>query len=379
MKYIILKTACLLISIGQLNAQNSLGKTDDSGRIVLNVSLEEEIIDKSVTKIFENRLKRIVSLNGFGGNKSYPRFVITGDVDELTKEVASTTNPLYVLTLNFNFYIGDAIAGTVFSSESIEINGVGRTYQKAYIAAIKKINPKNKIIQNFVTKGKNRIIEYYNSRCDFILTEAKKEANTRKFDSAIYRLTEVPEVCKECFNKSMDLAVQIFSQKIELECEQNIASAKSNIAADNWDLATEKLALITPDLKCYNKAADILKSIENHRCSVNLSKAKGAYAARNYDAAAKFLGSVSSDSGCYESSKSLFNNLVAKTDEIDRRNFSLQYEKYNRDQELKEREMSYKEEKQFELEKLRLKSMRDIGVSYGENQPRTTTRIINPN
>ena len=125
MKNIILKIACLLISLGQLNAQNSLGKTDDSGRIVLNVSLEEEIIDKSVTKIFENRLKSIVSLNGFGGNKSYPRFVITGDVDELTKEVASTTNPLYVLTLNFNLYIGDAIAGTVFSSESIEIKGIG--------------------------------------------------------------------------------------------------------------------------------------------------------------------------------------------------------------------------------------------------------------
>ena len=112
---------------------------------------------------------------------------------------------------------------------------------------------------------------------------------------------------------------------------------------------------------------------------MNLSKARGAYAARNYDLAAKFLGSVSSDSGCYENSKSLFNDLVAKTDEIDRRNFSLEYEKYNRDQELKEREMSYKEEKQFELEKLRLKTMRDIGVSYGENQPRTTTRIINPN
>ena len=379
MRNYLIIAACILLPLGQLYAQNSLGKTDDTGRIVLNVSLEEEMIDKSVTKIFENRLKRIVSLNGFGGNKSYPRFVITGDVDELTKEVASTTNPLYVLTLNFNLYIGDAIAGTIFSSESIEINGVGRSYQKAYIAAIKKINPKNKIIQNFVTQGKNRIIEYYNSRCDFILTEAKKEANTRKFDSAIYKLTEVPEVCKECFDKSMDLATEIFSQKLELECEQNIASAKSNIAADKWNEATEKLALITPDLKCYTKASDILKSIENHRCSVNISKARGAYAARNYQEAAGFLGSVSSDSDCFENSKSLFDDLVAKIDEIDRRNFSLQYEKYNRDQELKERDMSYKEEQQFELQKLRLKTMRDIGVSYGENQPRTTTRIINPN
>ena len=38
-------------------------------------------------------------------------------------------------------------------------------------------------------------------------------ADRKEYDNAISTLTEVPEVCKECYDKSMDLSVKIFKDK----------------------------------------------------------------------------------------------------------------------------------------------------------------------
>lgn len=362
---------CSLFLINISFSQNNLQKADDTGRIIINTYLEENQIIKSAQKIFINKLNQIVTKNGIGGNKSYPRFILTGNIDEIFKEVTSSAPPMYVLTLNINLYIGDAIEGRIFSSESFELKTVGRSYQKAYISAISKIKPKKEEIQNLMINGKNKIIEYYNSQCDFIIKEAIKEASTQNFNSAIYRLTEIPKVCKDCFNRSMDQAIVVFKQKLEFECEKSIANANSEIALKNWKKAASSLSNITPDLNCYLKASTLLNKIENNSCSESLAKAKGAFASRKYSLAGEYLGQVSSESSCHESASDLYNELIKKTDELDKREFELVYEKYNRSQLLKENQG-------FELEKRRIDAIREIGASYGENQPREKVKIIVP-
>ena len=51
MRNYLIIAACILLPLGQLYAQNSLGKTDDTGRIVLNVSLEEEMVLVAINHI----------------------------------------------------------------------------------------------------------------------------------------------------------------------------------------------------------------------------------------------------------------------------------------------------------------------------------------
>jgi hypothetical protein len=60
-------------------------------------------------------------------------------------------------------------------------------------------NPKNKEIILMLDEGKNKIINYYSTQCDFILKQVNTLTEQYHFDEAIYNLMLVPEICKDCY------------------------------------------------------------------------------------------------------------------------------------------------------------------------------------
>jgi hypothetical protein len=161
-------------------------------------------------------------------------------------------------TLEITLYIGDGIEGTLFASHSVTLKGVGENETKAYMAALKNLKTNDPQYQTFIEKGKTKIIEYYNSRCDFIIKEAQSLASQSQYDAAIFKLTSVPEVCADCFNKCMDAVAPIFQQRIDKDCLIRLAAA-NNIWSANQDVnsansAGEVLAFIDPQAACYKDA-----------------------------------------------------------------------------------------------------------------------------
>ena len=77
-------------------------------------------------------------------------------------------------------------------------------------------------------------------------------ADSRKFDEAVFLLNQVPEVTKECYDKSMDLAVEITKRKFEFECQSKIAEAKALIANEDFSGASQILNFFTQDMDCYS-------------------------------------------------------------------------------------------------------------------------------
>ena len=345
------------------NAQNSLGKSDDSARIVLNsyIPTQVEGIPSIAKRHLTNKLNQIATKNGMGGSAYNPRFIITPNVSVLTKDITSTAPPMTALTLEVTFYIGDGISGTLFASESIEVKGVGRSETKAYISAIKQIKPSYPAIKELVNTGKAKIIEYYNSKCDFIIKEALTKADRKEFDDAISSLLAVPEVCKECYDKCQDHAVTVYKNKMENECMEKIQQARTARANNNWDEAAVLLSGILPDVSCYNDAQVILKEVEDHRCSVALGKANGAWSSMNSQDAGYWLSQVSADSKCYKDALVLGNSIKAKLkkDEDKEWSFKLKQQQDNVD-----------------LKKQAIKAVRDVGVAYGRNQPKTVNYNI---
>jgi hypothetical protein len=377
-----------------VKAQNTRGKTNDAGRIVLNTFLGKvEGVPEGALKLLNNKLSQIASGNGMGGSQSFPRFVISADIDVLTKDITPTAPPKTALTLGVTLYIGDGIEGTVFSSEYLELKGIANNETKAFIQSFRPLNPRNKKFNEFIENGKKKIIEYYNSKCDFILKEANTLADQKQFDSSILKLIEVPEVCKECYDKAMDLSTEVYKRKMENECQQNITKSNSLIAQDKWEEATVPISSYTPDMSCYSDVKQLLSKIGDHKCSISLGKAKGAWARRDSKTAASALSEISYDSNCYEEGVKLFNSISSSIDEKEKRDWDLQYEKYDREQKIKEivaetnrldsdsqrkiNELDADsrrkvEEQMVEVEKQRIDAMRAIGIAYGENQQETT-------
>ena len=98
-------------------------------------------------------------------------------------------------------------------------------YQQQIAQLNKTLDKANASIQDFVENGKSKIIEYYNSKCDFIIKEAQMLVSQDQYDEAIFKLTSVPEVCKDCYDKCMDAVGPIYQKQIDKECKSKLMEA----------------------------------------------------------------------------------------------------------------------------------------------------------
>lgn len=296
--------------------QNNQDKADDASRIALETVVSDQIegLTPSAQSNLVNKLNQIATKNGMGGGSSNNRFIITANVAVLSKDITATAPVMQAYTLEVTLYIGDGFEGTLFSSTSVTLKGVGETETKAYLAALKNLKVDDPKYQTFITNGKNKIIEYYNSKCDFLLKEADMLASQNEFEAAINKLVSIPEVCKECFDKAMEKVGPIYQQQIDRQCKIDLTEAK-NVWSSNQN-------------------------------------SDGANQASFY------LGRIDPNSACF-SEVQQFSNLIAK-----------------RIIELDQREWNFKLKQQqdgVDIRKATIRAARDIGVAYGNNQPKTVT------
>lgn len=308
-------------------SQNEAGVADDAARISLTPYLAENLnFNAEVNRQLMNKINRILTDNGLAGIKN-GRFILTANVDVLSEDIVTTTSTSYQYELQVNFFVGDGIEGSLFASASQKLKGLGETKADAYIKALKNIKPGNTVFKTMIEQGKQRILEYYNAKCDFIIKEAKAYAANQEYDEAIFKLMSVPEVCSDCYTRCMDEVKPIFQARIDREGEE-----------------------------LYARAAALWSSSQN---------AEGGMQA------GLILAEINPSSRVYEKGGALLSSISERVRELDER-------EYNRLKELEDREWNLKVKEQHdavELQKANIQAMRDIGVAYGNNQQPVTYNI----
>lgn len=303
----VLLSIVCLISL--ISNKNYAQSSDNVGFLSLSTYVDSSVEQKTegATDVLKNKLDQIVANNGLANG--FSRFILTANVVTVTKDVLGTAPTSIAYTLNVTFYIGDGIEGNKFTTLSKNVKGVGINETKALINAFKNINSSDSEIQSFISKGKKEIINYYNTRCDLIIKKARLLESQNQFDEAIYMLSAVPDACTDCFNKSLVVAQDIFDKKINMECKVKLQEAKLLWASN-------------PTVEGANLVSDILKDI-NPRSS------------------------------CYKDVVSFTNSVAKRVLEIDGR------------------EWKFKVDQEIGLERDRIKAIRDIGVAWGNGQPKS--------
>ena len=93
--------------------------------------------------------------------------------------------------------------------------GIGQSLEKSYISAFKTINPKNATITAFIQEGKQKIIKYYQTNCEDVIAEARKQASLQNYEDALMMLSSIPDVCSACFDEASQIAAPIYNNMIE--------------------------------------------------------------------------------------------------------------------------------------------------------------------
>jgi len=331
----------LLLFTSSVNAQIKL---DDFGRIVLNTYLSDEIdIADEAKKLLSNKLSQFTSNNGMGGSQVNPRFIITAKVNVGTKDIIAGPPQMIAQNVDVTLYIGDAITNTIFSNVTLSLKGVGTNENKAFIEAFKAINSNNKEVIEFLEAGKNKIINYYSTNCDFIIKDAQTLVNQQKYDEAIYKLSLVPEVCQDCYFKTLDYLSSVYQQKIDAECKLKFNEAKVTWASAQNSSGAEKagdiLSTINPLASCQPEINNFIKSIE--------AKLKADEKER------------------WQFKMKQYADKIA----MEKEQVRIAEDKSKRDDTYRENQS----QRNSELDKIRLDNYREVAVEYVRNQPKSVT------
>ena len=307
--------ACLVASM--TFAQDQAQTMDDAARIALSAYMDpSSSIPNNAKKTLKDRMQKIITKNGMGSAKN-TRFIMTANVRELNLEKSETAPVIYIYNLEVNFYIGDGIDGTLFSSCSLEVNAAGDSKEKAYMAALKKIKATDPQYQAFIDEGKKKIVDYYTAKCDFIITQAQTKAKNQDFDAALAELMQVPDVCKACYDKCMAAAQPIYQEKINQDGAKLLSEARGVWSAGQDVAAAE--------------------------------------------AASAILAKINPQSTAFAGAETLNAEIAKRVKELDKREWDF---------------MLKQQQDEVDLEKASIQAIRDIGVAYGENQQPVTYNVI---
>lgn len=318
-KYFALASMLLLVCGNFILVAQKANK-EDAGKLALNayVPPQVESIPPAARENLKNKLNQIVMQNGMSGSAINPRFIITANITVQSKDLTATAPPMTALGLDVTLFIGDGIDGSKFATTTISVKGVGTNETKAYMDALKNIKPADPAIQAFVQTGKTKIVEYYNSRCDVILKQAQSLAAQNQFENAMYLLISVPEEAKGCYDRAMIAAAPMYKKYMDKQCREKLLEAKTSWAASqSWDGAIS---------------------------------------------AAEVLSTIDPDATCYKEAMALNSEIAKRMKEVDNREWTLVMKTHD---------------DSVSLEKAAINAYRDIGVAFGNGQPKAVSYNIN--
>ncbi len=306
---------------------------DDFGKVALNTYLPDNLgISSDAKKQLQAKLTQLVTQNGIAGSEVNPRFIITAAVTIGTKDIIPGPPQMIAQNLSITMFIGDAVDNKVFSSVEIAVKGVGRNENKSFIEAIKNINPKRKDLIEFVDQGNSKIVSYYNSQCEQMLSDALNLAQRERYDEAMDNLSLVPSACTSCYVRCTDRMYELYQARLNQDGKNKLSEANAVWAA-------------TRNLAGAEKAVNLLSQIHI-------------------------------DANCKIDAEILITQISAKLQADEKRDWQFKLKQYEDAQKMERERIKMMEEsdvRNSQLQSERLHAAKQVALEYAKNQPKTIT------
>lgn len=264
----IVNNIALLCTLVVTTTTTATAQQSMSENIPLMVVIPEQVdaLPASAVSALQSKLNQITSAAGVGSFDQYSQFCILVGVDKLTSNIVGGAPPMFTQTLAFTFNIVDQLNLNILASTSIEAKGAGTNENRAYIQCIQQLNAQSPQLKSFMSQARSKIISYYTQNCDRIIAKANTLAAMKDYEKALFLITQIPDVCTDCYAKASKATLPIYQKYVDELCVRNLAMAKSVWAsrqnAEGAEMAGEYLAQIYPDAKCYGDAQLLYKEIK---------------------------------------------------------------------------------------------------------------------
>ena len=207
----------ILILLALVLPMAAFGQQTDADRISISAVIPDySDIPAEALQNLEGKLQSLVTAQG-NGDRQTDRFLITARIDVTNKDITQTAPPKVSMKMDITFIIGDVVEDKIYGTHTISTAGIGPNETKAYIQAFQRIKPNNPALQKFVGDTKQKILDYYNGNCQFIVSDAERKAQMGQYDEAIAQLVTVPTVCADCYATCQTKSLEVYEQRRQAE------------------------------------------------------------------------------------------------------------------------------------------------------------------
>lgn len=290
-------------SVLTINAQSS-----DVGKIALSIVMPDNVEGMDVSQLskLQTKITQIVASTGLAANGYnnnfviYPKFAIYESA-----VVESGMQDITIITCELTLFIKQVDNNVIFSTISKPLKGNGKSKNIAITNSLSKININDSDYKLFIERGKSKIVQYYESKCQDIITKSESLVKMQDYDQALSLLMTVPEEVS-CYSKVQEKSIEAY------------------------------------------------KAFQNQECKVQLQDARTRLASNDYKSALNILSQIDPSTPCFKESQSLVNNVAAKVDAEDKKQWDLKMKIYDDG---------------ATLQRQRINAVKDIAVAYYNSKP----------
>lgn len=227
---------------------------------------QSENVPEDVNEMLMARLESaITSTGGVVASADLDRFFVTGKISHLYKDVIAGPPIKYSMRSTLTLYVGDIITQKVYATATFELRGVGTSESRAFVNAFQQLTAKNEKFSDFVKKGSQKVVSYYDKEYPNLIKQAKQSEALHNYEQALSFLVLVPECCKG-YKETSKLVISIYEKYMNYAGRKLLAQAKSAWAASPDTYGAEKaydyLNQIDPDAFCYRDAVNLHNEIK---------------------------------------------------------------------------------------------------------------------
>lgn len=224
----------------------------------------EEVLDGGQKSRLESRLIQLVTRSGLSANGYGPSFALYPVVSVAESVVVEGgMQSITVTTLEVALFIKQVDNNLVFATINKRLKGSGSTLTQSINNAIGQLQPGAPEYEAFVTTGKKKILDYYQSQCGKIIQKADASARMNHFEQAVATLLSIPEETGACYATAQQKAVQLYQAYSDQHCAEVLLNAKTKLALNKYEEGLTLLASVDPTAKCYMEAKALVTKTES--------------------------------------------------------------------------------------------------------------------
>ena len=120
-------------------------ESENAVKLTIMVQKPSSDFPQNAAQALESKMLTIASKNGIVGYGGDPAFVFADLITPLSKDVTTTPPVKKVMKYTLNLYVANVVTGDVYGSSSMDLMGIGNSFELAALNAITTVEDNSNI------------------------------------------------------------------------------------------------------------------------------------------------------------------------------------------------------------------------------------------